>query len=105
MSQHSPDIEKGTIPDRLRDMYVARRRYKQQKGQCFYCGKPLDMSTNIDHVWPTSRGGPRHWGNKVLAHAKCNLRKGNRLPTEGELKKLMRICKVRWPLTFKQPAE
>lgn len=73
-----------TIPIKM------RKYWRAQKGICPYCGNRLSVSrkqthmTTWDHVTPKSNGGvgPQ---NKVLAHARCNWRKGFRLPTPCEV--------------------
>lgn len=42
---------------------------------CVYCGEP---ATDIDHVWPRSRGGDDHPNNLVPACQSCNTRKGGK---------------------------
>ena len=39
----------------------------------------------MDHVVPRSRGGRSSWDNVVTSCAPCNLRKGNRLPSEIDM--------------------
>lgn len=59
--------------------------YQRDKGICWLCGKPCDMSldTNdnyypsIDHVVPVSKGGMDRWDNVRLAHRICNMIKSN----------------------------
>lgn len=48
---------------------------------CLYCGKSAEPP-HMDHVVPISRGGIDDPRNKVLACAKCNLEKSDRLPSE-----------------------
>jgi 5-methylcytosine-specific restriction endonuclease McrA len=47
---------------------------------CQYCGAGSHLT--MDHVVPRSRGGRSSWDNVVTSCAPCNLRKGNRLPSE-----------------------
>jgi len=59
--------------------------FKRQNGLCHLCGKPMNLSKDLnnhdrataDHIIPKSLGG---WtkGNIKAAHAKCNLRRGNK---------------------------
>ena len=57
--------------------------YERDRGICWLCGKPCDMSldTNdnyypsIDHVYPVAKGGKDTWDNVRLAHRICNTRK------------------------------
>lgn len=47
---------------------------------CGLCGMPLDDidEATIDHIVPSSKGGSNARTNRQLAHAYCNLLKGNR---------------------------
>lgn len=46
---------------------------------CRYCGVRLIYRTvTVDHVVPTSKGGPDVLANCVLARESCNARKGDR---------------------------
>ncbi len=43
--------------------------------ECAYCGKPLNKKQkqgHIDHLSPSSLGGPNHISNRVLSCATCN---------------------------------
>jgi 5-methylcytosine-specific restriction endonuclease McrA len=51
---------------------------------CQYCGYSGEDLT-LDHVMPRSRGGPDTWENMVTACVKCNVKKGNRTPTEARM--------------------
>lgn len=55
---------------------------RSQKGRCWYCGKPLGEDQTIDHLIPLSRGGSNAPRNIVIAHLRCNLSKGAKLPHE-----------------------
>lgn len=82
---------------------LAKRKYKQQKKCCFYCGNPMINRQNKgripinktgwtkDHFFPRSLGGGNNWNNMVLACVRCNREKGDRLPTEAEIKKFIDI--------------
>ena len=54
---------------------------------CQYCNRRGERLT-VDHVVPRSRGGETSWTNVVAACLRCNLRKGNRLPTEAGMRLL-----------------
>lgn len=43
-----------------------------QKGNCFYCGKPLKSQSEVDHFIPFSRYNNDLAHNFVLAHKACN---------------------------------
>lgn len=49
---------------------------------CAFCG---GHGTTIDHVVPTSRGGPNTWLNTVCACEACNRRKADRTPSEAAM--------------------
>lgn len=54
--------------------------YKRDKGICWICGKPCDITLDsndkyypsIDHVVPIAKGGRDLWDNVKLAHRICN---------------------------------
>lgn len=55
--------------------------------KCQYCARQLSWdSTTIDHVHPSSRGGPTTWLNCVTACHPCNKRKANKTPDEAGMK-------------------
>lgn len=57
-----------------------------QGGKCSICGgriKNVGLVT-IDHVTPRIFGGANN-GNRLLAHATCNISKGERMPRPCEL--------------------
>jgi len=57
-------------------------QYKNQKGQCWWCGVKLSEKYHIDHRVPLSKGGLHDRSNVVLSCAHCNQSKGARLPQE-----------------------
>lgn len=69
---------------------LIRKLAEAQGGKCSLCGAPLSFDTanpnrpTIEHVVPRSRGGGNH-RNKLVAHSRCNLRKGSSMPTGCEL--------------------
>jgi 5-methylcytosine-specific restriction endonuclease McrA len=66
-----------------RTIPVTRRAVFGRDGHlCQYCGSPAE---SIDHVTPRSKGGPHVWENVVACCRPCNIRKGDRLPTEAGL--------------------
>ncbi len=51
------------------------RIWKFFNSECAYCGKPLSKlqkQGHIDHLVPSSLGGPNHMSNRVLSCATCN---------------------------------
>lgn len=52
---------------------------------CQYCGiRGKDLT--IDHVIPRWMGGPQSWDNLVACCRKCNLKKGDKTPTQAKMK-------------------
>lgn len=55
---------------------------------CGICGDEIDfslggrnpMGRSVDHVLPRSKGGAHTWANTQLAHLRCNLFKGAKIP-------------------------
>lgn len=60
-----------------------------QGGLCFYCGQPVGAKATFDHVIPQCYGGTDDLANIVLAHRRCNMLKGDRLPTVEEVERLV----------------
>ena len=58
---------------------------KRDRHTCQYCGDRKGPLT-VDHVIPKRLGGKDHWENLVCACARCNNKKGDRLPNEAGLK-------------------
>ena len=62
---------------------------KRDKNICQYCASKLtSKNSTVDHVLPKSRGGGNSWTNLVASCHPCNLRKGNRTPSEANMKLL-----------------
>jgi hypothetical protein len=62
---------------------------QQQDGTCTWCEQqlsPADIGagrTQVDHVIPIIRGGPREPWNLELLHSKCNGSKGDRMTVKA----------------------
>jgi 5-methylcytosine-specific restriction endonuclease McrA len=54
--------------------------FKRDNFECQYCGTRKDLT--LDHVIPSSRGGPHSWLNLVTACKRCNAKKGDFTPEE-----------------------
>ncbi len=89
---HSPNFELQ-LPSviALKDFVTAQKApaftrfnvFLRDRFSCQYCSQRLPTpQLTFDHVIPRSRGGRTSWGNVVAACSRCNLKKGNRLPTE-----------------------
>ena len=58
--------------------------FKRDGHSCQYCGKKDHLT--LDHVIPKSKGGETSWKNLVTACSRCNSNKGDRTPTEANMK-------------------
>jgi 5-methylcytosine-specific restriction endonuclease McrA len=77
--------------------FTRRNIYEHYEYRCCYCGKKFTSSNlNLEHVIPRSRGGKTSWANIVTACIPCNLKKGDKLPSEAGMKLLLRPSKPRW---------
>lgn len=77
--------------------FSRRNIFERDENSCQYCGRKFDRGElTLDHVIPRSRGGSSTWENIVLACVKCNMRKGDRLPTEMHMKLLKKPIKPKW---------
>lgn len=84
------------IPPR-RVRFNRRNIFLRDNFTCQYCGtRPPRDELTIDHILPRSRGGLSSWENVVLACARCNSRKSNRLPNEVGMRLLRRPKKPHW---------
>jgi len=65
-------------PTAERAMTKLRRMLYLQSGKCFFCGEPLkEEDASIEHLLPTSGGGPRNETNEVVCHHSLNETLGN----------------------------
>ena len=82
---------------RLHVRFSRQNIYLRDKLTCQYCGKRFVRSDlSLDHVVPRSRGGRTTWENVVCSCISCNLKKGNRLPHEANMKLLKQPNRPRW---------
>lgn len=66
--------KKKRVRKLVRDLHAA------QDGQCGICGQVInDLGpTHVDHIIPRAKGGSDRLTNLQLAHARCNMAKGDR---------------------------
>jgi len=77
--------------------FTRRNIYEHYKYRCCYCGKKYPTSElNLDHVLPRSRGGGTNWNNIVTSCIPCNLRKGNKRPSQVGLQLRIKPSKPEW---------
>ena len=57
----------------------------------FIVKKVLGKEIIFDHFVPRHQGGRHDHTNRVAAHSKCDGIKGNRLPTEQEVKQQLSL--------------
>lgn len=70
------------VPYRHSVPVTRRAVFGRDAHTCQYCG---GQAESIDHVLPRSRGGEHAWDNVVACCRTCNMRKGDRLPSEAGL--------------------
>lgn len=71
--------------------------YLRDQNRCQYCGRKFSSSElSLDHVMPVSRGGKSTWENVVCACLPCNVKKGNKLLSECEMKLIRQPSRPRW---------
>ena len=58
--------------------------YKRDDFECQYCGSKKSLT--IDHIIPRSKGGKDTWQNLVACCTSCNIRKGNKLLKDLDMK-------------------
>jgi 5-methylcytosine-specific restriction endonuclease McrA len=75
------------VPRAVKRKISRRALFARDGHQCVYCGSTTRLT--LDHVVPRSRGGDSAWENVVTSCAPCNLRKGNRLLEEVEMRMLV----------------
>jgi len=57
--------------------------FKRDNFECQYCLTRKDLT--LDHIIPSSKGGPHTWNNLVTACKRCNTKKGDFTPEEAEM--------------------
>ncbi len=61
----------------LRSNRMRYRIYRDQKGLCAICDRPLDNSFEVDHILAYTNGGRTVLRNLQAVHPLCNKRKGH----------------------------
>lgn len=76
-------MKAGTQVEPVSHLVVAER----DGWRCAICrGKVTRADWSLDHVVPLSKGGPHTYANVVLAHRRCNSKRGaGRLPVQAPL--------------------
>jgi 5-methylcytosine-specific restriction endonuclease McrA len=108
-----PDVIALKVFDRLPTTevkFTRRNIYEHYAYRCCYCGvKFSSQDLNLEHVHPKSRGGKTGWDNIVTACVKCNLKKGDKLLHETDMKLLIKPTKPKWrgvmSLVFQSPVK
>ena len=73
------------VPVQNMDIVLTRKNIlKRDNHRCQYCGRG-SLPLTIDHVIPRQLGGGDTWNNLVAACHPCNVRKGNRRPSDAEM--------------------
>ena len=82
---------KEYVPQKRNPAFTRFNVFLRDRFSCQYCGSELSASElTFDHVVPRSRGGRTNWTNVVAACSPCNLRKGNKLPGQSNMKPLVK---------------
>ncbi len=82
---------------RLHVRFSRQNIYLRDRLTCQYCARRFVRSDlNLDHVVPRSRGGRTTWDNVVCSCISCNLKKGNRMPSEAGMRLLKAPVRPRW---------
>jgi 5-methylcytosine-specific restriction endonuclease McrA len=76
------------VPRAVKRKISRKALFARDGYRCAYCGSNGRLT--LDHVVPRSRGGDSVWENVVTSCAPCNLRKGNRLPEEVQMRMLVK---------------
>ncbi|MBN1436977.1 MAG: HNH endonuclease [Sedimentisphaerales bacterium] len=64
-----------------------RNIFARDRNHCQYCGKRFPANElSIDHIIPRSMEGPTTWENLVCACLNCNVKKGNRTPSQANMR-------------------
>lgn len=68
----------------IADLVAIRAAQTDKSGRllCWHCGKPIKGKPHLDHWIPIDKGGPNDAGNLHYMHARCNLTKAAKHPTE-----------------------
>jgi 5-methylcytosine-specific restriction endonuclease McrA len=74
-----------SVPRTVQRKISRRALFARDGWRCAYCGTSSGRLT-LDHIIPRSRGGDSVWENVVTSCAPCNLRKGNRLLDEVQMR-------------------
>jgi 5-methylcytosine-specific restriction endonuclease McrA len=72
------------VPKVIQRKISRRALFARDGWRCQYCGSAGRLT--LDHVVPRSRGGSSIWENVVTSCAPCNLRKGDRLLEEADMR-------------------
>jgi 5-methylcytosine-specific restriction endonuclease McrA len=95
-----PHVVQLLVFDRLPRQEVKFSRgniYLRDHNRCQYCGKKFPSSElSLDHVIPISRGGKSTWENVVCACLPCNVRKGNKLLSECDIRLIRQPHRPKW---------
>jgi 5-methylcytosine-specific restriction endonuclease McrA len=72
------------VPRAVKRKISRRALFARDGHRCVYCGSAGRLT--LDHVVPRSRGGDSVWENVVTSCGPCNMRKGNRLLDEAQMR-------------------
>lgn len=86
IKEHRRRALKANAPGRysVDELAAIRAAQTDSKGRliCWACGKPIKGTPHLDHWIPLDKAGSNSAGNLHFMHARCNLSKGAKHPTE-----------------------
>lgn len=66
---------------------ILRKEFEQEK--CFYCGKPISVKADVDHILPWKLVREDRIWNFVLSCKSCNSKKNDKIPEKGLMIKVL----------------
>ena len=89
---------KSYVHIKKRQISLTRKNiFDRDNHECQYCGNQKYPLT-LDHIIPKQKGGNDTWENLVAACSRCNIKKGNRLLNETNMKLLQKPVKPNYIL-------
>lgn len=73
---------------------IRQKIFEKSNGYCYYCGRPLTKSWEIDHKRPLSKGGSNKTPNLVASCHKCNRLKADM--TVGQFRQYVKNSGNEW---------
>jgi 5-methylcytosine-specific restriction endonuclease McrA len=79
-------VPSAKLFERKRTKFNRKDLYIRDNGTCQYCQVKLQEGHwQMDHVFPSSKGGETCWENCVVSCPSCNSKKGNKLLSDTNM--------------------